>query len=445
MQIVLSIITVSLENANGLLQTCESIANQSRVANLGIEWIVVDGGSHDESSNLLQGFELSFPLRWVSERDDGIFDAMNKGLKMASGHYVLFLNSGDQLADCDVLGSVIPHLCQDLDIVCGRVLATRDGVSIGVPDLGSWLPHQGAFVKRTLHLEFLYDTRQSIFGDLDLWLRLKKRGRFNPHRIDLVISVMEMDGVGNHPRFLARRIQDKFRLNLKHRMWFRLIADSIWLIIGYLFYKVGGGGYYYPMISALRLVRKVKREPWLALNIILKRLHSVLLWPFRLLIYRHVGWMSFIHYSSSIRNYNSTTISKRAIVNRNVTIWCSDFFLGDNSQLNPNVTVYGKVVIGKNVLVAPGVVIAGGNHRFEQVDLPIILQGGVAEGVIIGDDVWIGANSVITDGVSIGAGVVVAAGAVVTKDVLPFTIVGGVPARSIGCRATWHKRTQETR
>ena len=89
----------------------------------------------------------------------------------------------------------------------------------------------------------------------------------------------------------------------------------------------------------------------------------------------------------------------------------------------------GGITIGDRVYTAPSVQILAVNHVFSDPTRPIIEQGITAEGIVIGDDVWIGAGAIVTDGVTIGQGGVVAAGAVVTDDVPPHTVVGGVPAK----------------
>ncbi len=91
----------------------------------------------------------------------------------------------------------------------------------------------------------------------------------------------------------------------------------------------------------------------------------------------------------------------------------------------------GGVYIGDRVYTSPLVQIVAVNHVYNDLDRPFIEQGITAEGIVIEDDVWIGSGAVITDGTRIGKGAVVAAGAVVTKDVPPHTVVGGVPARVI--------------
>lgn len=91
----------------------------------------------------------------------------------------------------------------------------------------------------------------------------------------------------------------------------------------------------------------------------------------------------------------------------------------------------GGVTLGDRVYTSPMTQIIAVNHVFDDPNRPFIEQGITAEGITIEDDVWIGSNAVITDGVRIGKGAVVAAGAVVTRDVLPHTVVAGVPARVV--------------
>jgi acetyltransferase-like isoleucine patch superfamily enzyme len=91
----------------------------------------------------------------------------------------------------------------------------------------------------------------------------------------------------------------------------------------------------------------------------------------------------------------------------------------------------GGVTIGDRVYTSPFTQIIAVNHVFDDPERPFVEQGITAEGIVIEDDVWLGAGAIITDGVRVGKGAVVAAGAVVTKDVPPHTVVGGVPARPI--------------
>jgi acetyltransferase-like isoleucine patch superfamily enzyme len=105
--------------------------------------------------------------------------------------------------------------------------------------------------------------------------------------------------------------------------------------------------------------------------------------------------------------------------------------IGRNSLVGEYTVIRGQggVVIGDRVYTSPFTQIIAVNHVFDDPERPFVEQGITAEGIIIEDDVWLGAGAIITDGVRVGRGAVVAAGAVVTEDVRPHTVVGGVPAR----------------
>ncbi|MCA9922590.1 MAG: acyltransferase [Anaerolineales bacterium] len=122
----------------------------------------------------------------------------------------------------------------------------------------------------------------------------------------------------------------------------------------------------------------------------------------------------------------------RDLPNAGITIG-KDSLVGEYSIIRGQ----GGVTIGDRVYTSPFTQIIAVNHMFHDVKRPFIEQGITAEGIVIEDDVWLGAGAVITDGVRVGQGAVVAAGAVVTKDVPPYTVVGGVPAKVI-------KRVDET-
>jgi len=128
-------------------------------------------------------------------------------------------------------------------------------------------------------------------------------------------------------------------------------------------------------------------------------------------------------------------IGKDCYIDRNVLLSTHGgrIEIGDRCSINPNCCIYGHggLKIGNYVRIAAGTIIIPANHGFEQIDIPICDQPLTKKGIVIEDDVWIGANCVITDGVVIGKGAIIGAGSVVTKDVEPYSIVGGVPARLI--------------
>lgn len=147
---------------------------------------------------------------------------------------------------------------------------------------------------------------------------------------------------------------------------------------------------------------------------------------------------SWIHKSTRIDNYKNLFIGNNVEIKENVIIqiYNGKIEIGDNTQLNPFTVIYGgNVKIGNNVLVAPHCMIASGNHDFLQTEVPMRFAGDLTKGpIIIGNDVWIGANSTVTDGVTIGNGSVIAANSCVTTNVEDFAIYGGVPAKKIGSR-----------
>lgn len=105
--------------------------------------------------------------------------------------------------------------------------------------------------------------------------------------------------------------------------------------------------------------------------------------------------------------------------------------IGDNTRIGIGNVVIGPVTIGNNVILAQNIVLSGLNHGYQDPHTPIALQPCSVAQIVVEDDCWIGANSVITAGVTIGKHAVVAGGSVVTKNVPPYTIVAGNPARPI--------------
>ncbi|MCX5715169.1 MAG: acyltransferase [Candidatus Omnitrophica bacterium] len=120
-------------------------------------------------------------------------------------------------------------------------------------------------------------------------------------------------------------------------------------------------------------------------------------------------------------NQGSICIKDRVSMNSNVMLGASD---------------NGSIVIGNDVLIGPNVVFRASNHAFQDKNIPINLQGHIGGKIEIEDDVWIGANCVILPGVKIGRGSIVGAGSVVNKEILPYSLVAGVPAKVVkdNCR-----------
>ena len=160
-------------------------------------------------------------------------------------------------------------------------------------------------------------------------------------------------------------------------------------------------------------------------------------WYVRLLapLYQHRGRGSKIYCSVRMDTppYRRFSLGRRSVVESYCCInnAVGDVVIGDHTRIGIHCTVIGPVTIGSHVNLAQGITVTALNHNFSDPSLRIDEQGVSTKAVVIGDDVWIGANAVILPGVTIGSHVVVAAGAVVTKDVPANTLVVGVPAKVI--------------
>lgn len=134
------------------------------------------------------------------------------------------------------------------------------------------------------------------------------------------------------------------------------------------------------------------------------------------------------------RRYNLRHVSKTFFIGGKCTI-AKDLIASEYSYIGPNCLIGPKVSIGKYTMLANNVSIVGGDHLFSNPNIPIIFSGRPElKETIIGEDVWIGAFSIIMSGVTIGNGSIIGAGSVVTKNIPPYTIFAGVPAKYIKMR-----------
>jgi glycosyltransferase involved in cell wall biosynthesis len=161
-----SIITINYNNKDGLIRTIKSVVNQIYE---DYEYIIIDGGSNDGSVNIIKQYAKDITY-WISEKDNGVYHAMNKGVAQAHGDYLIFMNSGDSFHAPNILNSVSDF--QD-DIICGKVLKGESTIpsghhksTISLVDLmrGS-LPHQAMFIKRELMKKHPYDENYKILSD----------------------------------------------------------------------------------------------------------------------------------------------------------------------------------------------------------------------------------------------------------------------------------------
>jgi galactoside O-acetyltransferase len=133
---------------------------------------------------------------------------------------------------------------------------------------------------------------------------------------------------------------------------------------------------------------------------------------------------------------NKIYIQNRVTIERNVDIGCMDnssIYIDENTYIAPGVCIAGQgdIHIGKNCMIAANSGIYANNHVFTDLSLPVKQQGTTREGIIIEDDCWLGHGVTVLDGVKIGKGSIIGAGAVVSKNIPPYSIAVGVPAKVI--------------
>jgi acetyltransferase-like isoleucine patch superfamily enzyme len=138
---------------------------------------------------------------------------------------------------------------------------------------------------------------------------------------------------------------------------------------------------------------------------------------------------------------NGVNIDDNVSIGRGTIIQCTGVLknlgegikIGRNTGISPNAFfgAQGGIIIGENVIMGPGVSFHSENHIYEDIHIPIRLQGEIRKGIVVEDNCWIGAKCTILDGVRIGKGSIIAAGSVVTRDVLEESVVGGIPAKLI--------------
>lgn len=254
----LSIITINYNNAEGLRKTLASVASQTYA---DIEHIIVDGGSTDGSVEVIREYEQSLAsrlsplasnLKWLSELDSGIYNAMNKGIEIALGkrivnscnrselledknkeiestnaEYLLFLNSGDYLVDENVVKNVMNENLQE-DIVYGKQMKEIDGTIIPMrfysPEemsfcafLKSTLPHQCTFIRVALFDKVgMYNEQNKIVSDWEWNLQALFRWNVSLREIDVPISVYDTKGISSNQKMYELQQQERLTAVMRH-------------------------------------------------------------------------------------------------------------------------------------------------------------------------------------------------------------------------------------
>lgn len=199
--LLLSVVTVNFNNAVGLHRTARSLSKLGEIAR---EWIVIDGGSTDDSTEIAKKHGVD---KLISERDGGIYDAMNKGIRLAAGEYIWFVNSGDEIGDIN--GAELANCLGGREMLVGNAIYVDGGSSFlfraRVHSLYSFVRqnpfcHQSIIYKRSgLEGVGVYELKFRISSDFDLTLRYMLK--FGAKNVPMVLSYCEADGVSSNRRF----------------------------------------------------------------------------------------------------------------------------------------------------------------------------------------------------------------------------------------------------
>ena len=242
MKPLLSIITINLNDVNGLEKTINSVINQTFQ---DFEYIIIDGGSSDKSLELINRNKERINY-WVSEKDSGVFNAMNKGIKVANGTYLLFLNSGDVLNGTSALQDFISSPDFHGDIIYGNY-KFQDGNKV-YPDrlsplffIKSSLPHQSTFFKKQVFDRMgYYNEDYKIVSDRAFYIKCFLSNQFIFKHINYFLTVFDLSGISNDSNYSFKKREED---NAVFKEYYGLFYDD-----------------YKAMISLQHQLNRAKRE-----------------------------------------------------------------------------------------------------------------------------------------------------------------------------------------
>jgi glycosyltransferase involved in cell wall biosynthesis len=232
-----SIITINLNNVEGLRKTVLSVVSQNFN---DFEYIVIDGGSIDGSVEIIKKFSDKID-HWLSEQDNGVYHAMNKGIRKAKGEYILFLNSGDTLVDDSILSNCRNYGFTE-DYVFGRINLVSDNKVLQydrqIPNTDISLlylcqygiPHQSSFIKMDLFEQFgFYDEDLKIMSDWKFFLQTIVMNNGSLNFLPLTISNYDVNGMSANMELLQLEKAKILEALVPHR----ILKDINYLINSY--------------------------------------------------------------------------------------------------------------------------------------------------------------------------------------------------------------------
>ena len=229
----ISIITINFNNRIGLERTIRSVISQTYS---NFEYIIIDGGSSDGSKDVIEKYKNHFSY-WVTEPDNGIYHAMNKGVKQAKGEYCLFLNSGDFLCNSQTLNSAAKEIQKSqADFCTGSILVSRNNKICGITPpkkearfflFDQYLQHQATFIKKYWLEKTPYPENTRIVGD---WLHYTicisgEKATYKP--IKCLVSIFDLSGISQTNSKLRRKELNSVRNSFMPLWLYNEIATII--------------------------------------------------------------------------------------------------------------------------------------------------------------------------------------------------------------------------
>ncbi len=260
----LSIITINYNNAEGLKKTINSVVNQR---NENFEYIIIDGNSTDESIAVINSLGQHI-THWSSEPDTGIYNAMNKGLHMAKGEYVLFLNSGDQLKENADLNSLINNLTgEDLIYFNLEISNPKNNKSFektypDTPDFKYFaedtLPHTGSFIKRQLLVQYGgYSEKMKIVSDWAFFMDAVCLYNCTYKHINNSFSIFYLDGISSDKNNQDLLMEERNNhISQSYKLYNSLYKD--WIENKQKLYKLKRS-------SSIKVLKKIGFLKWLSI------------------------------------------------------------------------------------------------------------------------------------------------------------------------------------
>lgn len=245
---MLSIITVVYNGKDLLPGTVESVRKQTWP---DIEYLIIDGGSKDGTVALIEQYAAEMPnLRWISERDKGLYDAMNKGLRMATGEFVQFLNCGDWLHAADTVEKIMEQVTPETGVLYGETLLVNDKREPAglmselstrkLPETLHWsqylggmlVVHQSFIARRSLAPEYM---ENNLCADYDWCIQILKESGDNIHT-GVVITDYLMGGMSKQRH--RQSLKDRFLVMRHHYGLFPTLLAHLWIVVRAVVHRV---------------------------------------------------------------------------------------------------------------------------------------------------------------------------------------------------------------